>query len=230
MRISEIFYSVQGEGELTGVPSVFVRTSGCNLRCAWCDTPYASWHPEGQERSVSEILEEVNRHPTDFVVVTGGEPMIAKGIHELAAGLRAAGKHITIETAASVAPGGIACDLASLSPKMSNSTPSLEQAGPWRERHEKTRSNPAVIAEWLGSYPFQLKFVVSSTGDLREIEALLGVLPVPVPSHKVLLMPQGITPAELATRTPWLVDVCKTHGYRFCARLHIDLFGNTPGT
>ena len=230
MRISEIFYSVQGEGELTGVPSVFVRTSGCNLRCAWCDTPYASWNPEGQERSVSEILEEVNRHPTDFVVVTGGEPMITKGIHELAAGLRAAGKHITIETAATVAPDGIACDLASLSPKMSNSTPSLEQAGPWRERHEKTRSNPAVIADWLAQYPFQLKFVVSSPADLEEIGILLNALPMPVPAHKALLMPQGITPAELAVRTSWLVDVCKTHGYRFCTRLHIDLFGNTPGT
>jgi 7-carboxy-7-deazaguanine synthase len=59
MRISEIFYSIQGEGELTGVPSVFIRTSGCNLRCRWCDTPYASWKPEGAERSIDSILEEV---------------------------------------------------------------------------------------------------------------------------------------------------------------------------
>jgi 7-carboxy-7-deazaguanine synthase len=230
MRISEIFYSVQGEGELTGVPSVFVRTSGCNLRCAWCDTPYASWHPEGRDMQVAEVLGEVCRYPTDFVVLTGGEPMIAKGIQELAAGLRTAGKHITIETAATVPPDGIACDLASLSPKMANSTPSLEQAGPWRERHEQTRQRPDVIATWIQQGPFQLKFVVSTESDLTEIQTLLAQLPIPVPSHKVLLMPQGITPAELTARTTWLVDVCKTHGYRFCARLHIDLFGNTPGT
>jgi 7-carboxy-7-deazaguanine synthase len=230
MRISEIFYSVQGEGELTGVPTVFVRTSGCNLRCAWCDTPYASWNPEGNEMSISDIVAEVCRYPADFVVLTGGEPMIAKGIHELADALKISGKHITIETAATVPPNGIACDLASLSPKMSNSTPTLEQAGPWRDRHEKTRSNIAVIAEWLGSCPFQLKFVVSSPEGLAEIEALLSDLPSPVAPHKVLLMPQGITSEELAMRSAWLVDVCKRRGYRYCNRLHIDLFGNKRGT
>ena len=116
MKISEIFFSIQGEGELTGVPSVFVRTSGCNLRCRWCDTPYASWRPEGQAMEVPEILEEVGKFPARHVVLTGGEPMIARDIHALAAGLREAGYHITIETAGTVAPAGIACDLASICP------------------------------------------------------------------------------------------------------------------
>ena len=88
MLISETFYSVQGEGSLVGVPSVFVRTSGCNLRCTWCDTPYASWQPEGTEMSVDEILAIVQREPTPYVVVTGGEPMIAKGMPELLTQLR----------------------------------------------------------------------------------------------------------------------------------------------
>jgi tRNA (guanine-N1)-methyltransferase len=74
MLISEIFYSVQGEGELTGVPSVFVRTSGCNLRCNWCDTMYASWSPEGTEMSIAEIVDEVAEHPAQHCVLTGGEP------------------------------------------------------------------------------------------------------------------------------------------------------------
>src|SRR6185369_16496224 len=103
MLISEIFYSLQGEGELTGVPSVFVRASGCNLRCAWCDTPYASWNPEGTQRSVAQIVTEVVSHGNaQHVVLTGGEPMIAKEIHLLAAELKKLGRHITIETAATV--------------------------------------------------------------------------------------------------------------------------------
>src|SRR5438067_7497385 len=123
MYISEIFHSIQGEGELTGVPSVFIRTSGCNLRCDWCDTKYASWHPEGTEMSVEDVVSRVLQFRCDYCVLTGGEPMIAKDIHILAERLRSAGKHITIETAATVLPRGIACDLASLSPKLSNSTP-----------------------------------------------------------------------------------------------------------
>src|SRR5690606_9472705 len=114
MLISEIFYSIQGEGLLTGVPSVFVRTSGCNLRCNWCDTPYASWKPEGTQMSVDEIVAAIKQHTAArHVVLTGGEPMLAKELPELAAALKCDGYHLTIETAATIAPNGIACDLAS---------------------------------------------------------------------------------------------------------------------
>src|ERR1044072_742984 len=77
LKIAEIFYSLQGEGSLVGVPSVFVRTSGCNLRCSWCDTPYTSWHPEGEEMKRGAILERVKPSRARHVVVTGGEPLIA---------------------------------------------------------------------------------------------------------------------------------------------------------
>ena len=93
MKISEIFHSIQGEGTLVGVPSVFVRTSGCNLRCTWCDTPYTSWQPEGEERSVSSIVDEVNGYGASHVVITGGEPMIAPQIEELTERLGAAHHH-----------------------------------------------------------------------------------------------------------------------------------------
>ncbi len=85
MRISEIFYSIQGEGRLLGVPSVFIRTSGCNLRCRWCDTPYTSWQPEGKAWSVKKILGEIAKYPTRHVVITGGEPLLAPDIAELTA-------------------------------------------------------------------------------------------------------------------------------------------------
>ena len=76
MRIAEIYRSVQGEGLLTGMPSVFVRTSGCNLRCWFCDTPYTSWRPEGHDMSTDEIVAQVEEWDTRHVVVTGGEPML----------------------------------------------------------------------------------------------------------------------------------------------------------
>jgi 7-carboxy-7-deazaguanine synthase len=231
MRISEIFHSIQGEGELAGVPSVFVRTSGCNLRCSWCDTPYASWNPEGEEMTVDAVFEWVLSYNCGHVVLTGGEPMVARGIHELASRLRAAGKHITIETAGTIAPAGIACDLASLSPKLANSTPSADLAGAaWVERHENDRLQPEVLRQWIDSYPYQLKFVVSDEPQLAEIKRLLASLDRSVPACKTLLMPEGVTIEELQSRRDWLIQACKQHGYRFCQRLHIDLFGNTRGT
>lgn len=231
MRVSEIFHSVQGEGKLTGIPSVFVRTSGCNLRCGWCDTPYASWEPEGPEMSVAEIIAEVAKHPSHHVVLTGGEPMVAKGIHDLARALRALGKHITIETAGTIPPGGIECDLASVSPKLANSTPTPNSIEPaWVKRHEETRLQPDVIRAWIDAFPHQLKFVVSEPSQLDEIERLLLELGTPVPPHRVQLMAEGRTPGELEDKAGFILEACKQRGYRFCHRLHIELFGNTRGT
>lgn len=232
MRIAEIFHSIQGEGELTGVPSVFVRTSGCNLRCRWCDTPYASWQPEGDQMSLAEILAAVRRHPAAHVVLTGGEPMIANGIHDLAAALQEAGLHVTIETAGTVPPDGIACDLASLSPKLANSTPDPARFGPaWTARHEQTRLQPAVLAAWLRNYDYQLKFVVADPADLADIDALVDRLhDFPVPPWKIQLMPEGTDPATLDARRDWIVAACRERGFRFCQRLQIELFGNQRGT
>ncbi|SKA77311.1 7-carboxy-7-deazaguanine synthase [Prosthecobacter debontii] len=232
MRISEIFYSVQGEGSLTGVPSVFVRTSGCNLRCTWCDTPYASWKPEGPEMPTAEIMAEVLRHPARHVVVTGGEPLIAKGIHELLAAFHQAGKHITIETAGTILPEGIPVDLASISPKLANSTPSVEKAGAaWVQRHEQTRLQPAVLKAWLEHAPdYQLKFVISSEADLQEAQTVIDSIGLPVPPEKVLLMPEGTSMEAMRSRYSLLVAACLSHGYRLSPRLHIELFGNKRGT
>lgn len=231
MLISEIFYSVQGEGELTGVPSVFVRTSGCNLRCSWCDTPYASWNPEGETMTVEAIVGRVREYPAGHVVLTGGEPMAAREMGELAGRLRELGKHITIETAGTLPPGGIACDLASISPKLANSTPAPGTiADAWIERHEARRFRPEIIREWIGAYPFQLKFVIEHSADLEEIRAVLAAVGGKIPPWKVLLMPQGTDADTLRRGEAVALDACKAHGYRFCSRLHIHLFGHTKGT
>ena len=230
MFISETFYSLQGEGELTGVPSVFIRTSGCNLRCNWCDTPYASWRPEGAERTVEDLVAEACAQAGRHVVLTGGEPMIAKTIRELAAALRAEGRHITIETAATVAPDGIACDLASLSPKLANSAPDARMPDAWRERHEATRWQPDVVRAWVDGYAYQFKFVVSTPADVAEMEALLATLGRDIPRHKILLMPEAISLEKLRERSAWLGELCKERGYRYAHRLHIELYGNKRGT
>jgi 7-carboxy-7-deazaguanine synthase len=229
MRIAEIFHSIQGEGLLAGVPSIFIRTSGCNLRCHWCDTPYASWKPEGPEISIEEILKKLTQWNCDHVVLTGGEPMIAPDLPELATALKKQKKHITIETAGTILPKSIPCDLASLSPKLSNSTPPASRDPAWAKRHQAIRLQPEVISEWITNYPFQLKFVVSSENDLVEIKSLLLKLPK-IPADRVLLMPEGIDTQTLASRSPWLVDICKREGFRFCPRLHIELFGHKRGT
>ena len=222
MKIAEIFYSIQGEGSLIGVPSVFVRTSGCNLRCSWCDTPYTSWHPEGEERSLDEILENVGAHAARHVVVTGGEPMIAPQIAALTQRLRARGLHITIETAGAVfAP--VDCDLMSISPKLANSTPE----GSWAAQHERLRFQPDVLRRLMETYDYQLKFVVARPEDLPEILQMLDRLKAD--RSKVILMPEGVEPAVLRERGIWLAEIAKGHGFRFSPRLHIELWGNRRG-
>lgn len=231
MLISEIFYSLQGEGVLTGVPSVFVRTSGCNLRCSWCDTPYASWNPEGKQRSIAQLIAAVETFPAArHVVLTGGEPMIAKDIRGLATAIKATGRHITIETAATVAPDGIACDLASLSPKLLNSAPDPIEHAAWRKKHEATRWQPDVVRAWIDAYPYQFKFVVARPEDVDELEHMLAALQREIPRHKVLLMPEGTSLDKMRSRAAWLGELCKARGYRYAHRLHIELYGNQRGT
>ena len=139
MKLSELFYSIQGEGKLVGVPSVFVRASGCNLRCNFCDTPYASWNPEGHNVPVEQIIEQAAAYPTRYIVLTGGEPMIMPDVAELATKLKSAGSHVTVETAATVFKE-MPVDLASLSPKLSNSTPTEREGGRFAAAHERRGS------------------------------------------------------------------------------------------
>lgn len=229
MRIAELFYSIQGEGKLAGVPSVFVRASGCNLRCTWCDTPYASWEPEGRDIAVEQIVQQAKQFPARHVVLTGGEPMIMPDLVPLCAQIKAEGYHLTIETAATVYQP-IRLDLASLSPKLSNSTPSEREDGRFARAHEQHRLNVPVIQQFIDSAPdIQLKFVVCRESDLEEIDSILRQLRSWQPSD-VLLMPEGTDAQTLDERGHWVAEACKHRGFRFCPRLHIALYGNRRGT
>jgi 7-carboxy-7-deazaguanine synthase len=228
VRIAEIFRSIQGEGLLTGTDSVFVRASGCNLRCHFCDTPYTSWEPEGEDLSIAEIVSRALSWDCQHVVLTGGEPLLFTEQIPICEQLQAAGRHITIETAGTLALP-VRCDLMSISPKLSNSTPPAERAGRWRERHERTRHAPQVIHQLLRDYNYQLKFVVDSRTDCDEIERYLSEFPEVV-RDRVLLMPQGIEQEALARSGEWLEPYCRQEGYRFCPRKHIEWFGARRGT
>ena len=228
LYLSEIFCSIQGEGSLTGVPSVFVRTSGCNLRCWFCDTPETSWDATGEQVALDDVLAQVDAHaPVRHVVITGGEPMIARHVDALAHALAVRGHHITVETAGT-AFRAFPVDLFSISPKLSTSTP-LVNAGGWRERHEETRHRPDVVAQMMAAgRDYQLKFVVTRPEDLDEIDAF--VAEVAADPRKVLLMPEGTTVEQLDACARWLVPLAIARGYRFADRLHVRLFGHTRGT
>jgi 7-carboxy-7-deazaguanine synthase len=228
MRIAEIYRSLQGEGFLTGTESVFVRTAGCNLRCGYCDTPYASWEPEGDDLSVDEIVARVESYGCRHVVLTGGEPLLFAELIPLCAALRARGHHLTIETAGTLYLP-LECDLLSLSPKLSNSTPGGEVAPPWRVRHEQTRDAPAVIRRLVAEHPYQVKFVVGTRDDCQEVLQYLARFPG-IDRARVMLMPQGQKLDELRAIGEWLPAVCAAHGFHFCPRRQIEWFGPTRGT
>ena len=179
--------------------------------------------------SCESIVASVQQHSCGYVVVTGGEPMIDPDIVDLTQALREIDHHITIETAGTVFKT-VECDLMSISPKLSNSTPlndPRDANGAWAARHEARRISIEALQALIDAHPErQLKFVVASPGDLAEIDALLARLRGWT-NTDVMLMPEGVTPSQ---RRPWLVEACISRGWRYCQRLHIELFGNTRGT
>jgi 7-carboxy-7-deazaguanine synthase len=227
VKIVEIYPSIQGEGLLTGTPSVFVRVSGCNLRCWFCDTPYASWRPEGEDLSVDEILEQITCHDARHVVLTGGEPLLFAELSPLTEALKREGRHITIETAGTLWLD-VACDLMSISPKLASSAPPPEDMR-WHRRHQRTRHAPHVVRRLMQSYPCQLKFVVDQPADCDEVQSYLAEL-ADVDRSRVMLMPQGTDTATLARQASWLERYCHEHGLLFCPRKQIEWFGLMRGT
>ncbi|MFC7198659.1 7-carboxy-7-deazaguanine synthase QueE [Halospeciosus flavus] len=238
LPVNELFYSLQGEGKLAGVPTVFVRTSGCNLRCWFCDSYHTSWEPTHDWLAVEDVVEEVASHDdAEHVVLTGGEPFVHDASVDLLERLDARGYHTTVETNGTIfrdAP----VDLASVSPKLASSTPTPERdpkgEGEWAEKHESRRLDVDTLAELVETYETQLKFVVTGREDLDEIDDLVArvreTADATVANDDVLLMPEGATRESLDENRETVARLAMEYGYRYTPRLHVDLWNDAPGT
>lgn len=232
MHVTELFYSLQGEGLLVGTPSVFVRLAGCPLRCGWCDTKYAWSFSAGVDTPLADLVTNIQRWPSRFAVITGGEPLVGPEglpraeLADLTRRLQELGKHVTIETSGTAFADDLACDLMSISPKLSNSRPTDPDLV---STHEQGRPDLKILAGLIEAYPCQLKFVVDSADDIAEIQRLLIQLPT-VPNDRILLMPQAATRDVLLAKAPLVAQLCQETGFRFGSRLHVLLWDGRRGT
>lgn len=239
-RQPEIFYSIQGEGKNLGQPSIFVRTSLCNLHCIWCDTDY-TWNWKGTRfahqkdalpgyekydiwevaaaMEVAEVAAIARQFPCKNVVLTGGEPMMQQeGLLEL---MQQLGPEywFEIETNGAILPGpafDARIDQYNVSPKLANSN-----------NPQKLREKPKAYRFFARSPKANFKFVITEERDLEEVIGLAGRYDIS--PEKIYLMPEGTSGEGLASRQAWLVEQCKAHGFHFTTRLHILIYGNKRG-
>ena len=226
--VNEIFYSLQGEGLLVGVPSVFIRLAGCPLRCQWCDTPYAWDYLSGNELSNDQILSEIRKYNCRHLVITGGEPMVDSDMQprielsKLTQTIKAAGDyHITIETAGIGFVEALACDLMSISPKLSNAFNSVS-------RDSLSNININILKQIINQFEYQLKFVVDRPDDLVDIKQLIDELGH-IDTCKIMLMPQAVNKKQYLAKAPMVADLCCKTGYAFSQRLQLMLWDNQTG-
>ena len=238
LPINEVFYSLQGEGTLAGVPSVFIRTSGCNLRCWFCDSYNTSWEPSGAWLDIESIVNEVRSYEqANHVVLTGGEPLIHEESVQLLDELSDYGYHTTVETNGTIYRDA-AIDLASISPKLASSTPTPDRDpkgdGEWEQRHEDRRIDMDELTALVDDYESQLKFVVTDSDDLPEISDLVDrvreAAMTQVRNDEVLLMPEGMTREQLDRTRNEVAELATQYGYRYTPRLHVDLWNDAKGT
>lgn len=228
MRISEIFYSIQGEGINTGKPAIFLRLAGCNLRCVWCDSKFTWNMKSGKQISTEQIIKIIKKYNCKHLVITGGEPLIQQaGLKELLEKLnidnlsnprKSAESHayfIEIETSGSLQPQiNELINQYNCSPKLSNS-----------------KNRPIDYKTSLQKFPKEktyYKFVVDKKSDLKEIKKIIKNHKLP--KDKIILMPQGTSKTEILKRGKWLAEICKKENWRYSTRLHIEIWGNKRRT
>jgi len=186
MKINEIFHTIQGEGILMGVPTVFIRFTGCNLRCGWCDTRYA--YDEGEEMNLNDILQEVSEHPTSHVCITGGEPLLQDGVKNLIQALSDEGYTVLLETNGSQSIEELPC--------LDSLVISLDIKCPSSGMYEKM---DFTNLEVLGPND-QLKFIV---GDEKDYEYAKEIIDKYKPICSIIMTPVG--GIELKNLAEWVL-------------------------
>jgi organic radical activating enzyme len=209
LSVCEIFYSIQGEGPSVGKPAVFLRLSGCNLRCAWCDSKFTWKRLPVSE--ITDIIKKIKKYPSKRLIITGGEPTLQQeGIVELLKKLK--GYTVELETNGSI-PFKIGQYFEQI-----NCSPKLESSGNKPYKLQILPSNKKVI----------YKFVIGKKSDLDEMKEYCKKYKIP--KEKIYLMPLGITGEAISKISSWLIEICKKEGYNFSPRLHIIIWGNKRGT
>lgn len=239
----EIFHSIQGEGKSLGIPSIFVRTSLCNLHCIWCDTDYTwNWtntrfphvhdalpgYQKFQKKDwvaecpIEEIADSVASFPCYNVILTGGEPMLQQpALTELMRTLRtlSARYRFEVETNGTLRPDAAfdaIIDQYNVSPKLENSNNS-----------RKLRERPAALRFFAQSPKANFKFVLAAENDLAEVIQLMETYHID--PEKTWLMPEATEREVLQEKRQWLVEICKQFGFRYSDRLHVQIWGSKKG-
>ena len=242
MKISELFYSIQGEGKRSGRPSFFIRTNFCNLRCSFtgghlCDTPYTSWDPDDDKNignmEITNIVSEYAKYKSKDVVITGGEPtMQTEELYELCKSLKEFNPNveITIETNGTYEGEYLNyVDLISVSPKLISSTPFNT---PFEKMHSNNRINSDVLKKFNllkseNRTDIQWKFVINDEKDVDEIRSLQK--DICFKDEDVYLMPEGLTKEDLDKKRMMVVQLCRKNQFNFTDRLHVLIWGNKRG-
>lgn len=235
INLSEIFVTIQGEGRYLGLPSIFVRTSGCNLRCQWgetiCDTPYTSWHSESRITEVDAVVDEILEFASKFeriknIVLTGGEPLLQKNIDDVLSKLSKRNFFISLETNGTIYKS-LPIQFVSISPKLGSSVPISSK---YASSHDMIRYNKEALRSWISNYQYQLKFVINDdVNDEEEILRIISELEISEDDH-IYLMPQGTTREQIHENSRKCIALSIKYGWRYTPRAHIEIYGNKRGT
>jgi 7-carboxy-7-deazaguanine synthase len=234
MKVVETFNTLQGEGKYLGVPSYFIRTTGCNLRCSWkntdgtttiCDTPYTSFNPQkGIDYNAHDIDKMISETNSKHLVITGGEPFMQRDLPTIVKELTQK-YHITIETNGTIYQP-IKGTFLSISPKTKSSYAQANEDD--AKLHMKNNNFIDTIKGLLrDGHDYQLKFVYNQKSDLEEILQIKKA--VNALDRKIYLMPQGISDSQFKEKQQEMFNICVQYGFNYTPRMHIDIWGNKKG-